>query len=194
MKSRSSVITGVLIAIAAFFAIPAAAQIQQPQPSQNQAPQIELSDDELKIFMDAAMNAQAVQAESQQEMIAIVEKEGIGVETYNEIMQAKQMGQSVEDLDVSEEDAAGFENAEKQIMEIEEQMGEKLVHAVQEKGMDMDRFQEINMAIQQDPELQQRAQQMIQEMQMQQQMQQQPEQQQQGQEQNRDEDQDQDQN
>ncbi|TVQ72804.1 MAG: DUF4168 domain-containing protein, partial [Balneolaceae bacterium] len=97
---------------------------------------------------------------------------GIEVSTYNEIMQAQQMGQPIEDLGVTESDIEKFESAQEQIQEVEARMERDLAQAVEEEGMEMERFQEINMAIQQDPELQQRAQQMIQEIQMQQQPQQ----------------------
>ncbi len=162
-----SIATGIIAFAFAFFAIPAQAQFEMPP--QEAPPQIEVSDDELELFIDASMNAQTVQAESQQEMIAIVDEEGIEVSTYNEIMQAQQMGQSVEELEISAEDVEKFESAHEQIQEIEERMERQLAQAVENEGMEMERFQEINMAIQQDPELQQRAQQKIQEAQMQQQ-------------------------
>lgn len=168
MKSQT-MFTGMLVAAFALFAIPAEAQFQQPPQD---APQVDVSDEELETFVDASMNAQSVQAESQQEMVAVVDEEGIGVETYNEIMQAQQMGQSVEELDIPAEDIEKFESASEQIQEIEQDMEEKLAFAIEEEGMDMSRFQEINMAVQQDPELQQRVQQLIQETQMQQQPQQ----------------------
>lgn len=173
MKSQS-IFTGIIAAVFAMFAMPAEAQFQQPP--QDQAPQIEVSDEELQVFVDASMNAQTVQAQSQQEMVAIVDDEGIDVQTYNEIMQAQQMGQSTDELDVSAEDMEKFETAFEKIEEIEQEMEADLTEAIEDEGMDMDRFQEINMAVQQDPELQQRVQQMIQEAQMQQ-GQQQPQQQ-----------------
>ncbi|MFO8030177.1 MAG: DUF4168 domain-containing protein [Cyclonatronaceae bacterium] len=169
MKSQSIAI-GIIAAVFAFFAVPAQAQFEMPE--QEAPPEIEISDEELELFIDASMNAQSVQAESQQEMITIVDEEGIEVSTYNEIIQAQQMGQSMEDIEVSAEDLEKFERANEQIQEIEEQMERQLSEAVEEEGMEMERFQEINMAIQQDPSLQQRVQQMIQETQMQQQQQQ----------------------
>lgn len=173
MKSQS-IAFGMIVAIWAIFAVPAQAQFEMPE--QEAPPQIEVSDEELELFIDASMNAQSVQAESQQEMISIVDEEGIEVNTYNQIIQAQQTGQSMEDIDVSAEDIEKFERANEQIQEIEEQMERQLTEAIEEEGMEMERFQEINMAIQQDPSLQQRVQQMIQETQMQQQQQpQQPE-------------------
>lgn len=168
MKSQF-IAVGMIAAVFTFFTVPVQAQFQMPP---QEAPQIEVSDEELELFIDASMNAQSVQMESQQEMISIVDEEGIEVSTYNEIMQAQQMGQPLEDLGVTESDIEKFESAHEQIQEVEVRMEREIAQAVEEEGMEMERFQEINMAIQQDPELQQRAQQMIQEIQMQQQPQQ----------------------
>ena len=170
MKSQF-IAVGMIAAVFAFFSVPVQAQFQMPP---QEAPQIEVSDEELELFIDASMNAQTVQMESQQEMISIVDEEGIEVSTYNEIMQAQQMGQSLGDIGVSASDIEKFERAQEQIQEVEVRMERNLAEAVEEEGMEMERFQEINVAIQQDPELQQRAQQMIQEIQMQQQPQPQP--------------------
>ncbi len=171
MKMQS-IFVGMITIAFAFFAVPAEAQFEQPQPDAQ--PQIDVSDDELQSFVDASMSAQAVQAESQQEMVAVVDEEGIDVQTYNDIMQAQQMGQSTEELDVSADDMEKFESAFEQIQEIEQEMEAELTGAIEGEGMDMDRFQEINMAVQQDPELQQRVQQMIQQEQMDQGQPQQP--------------------
>lgn len=166
MKSQS-IATGIIVFVFAFFAIPAQAQFEMPP--QEAPPQIEVSNDELELFIDASMDAQTVQAQSQQEMIAVVDEKGIEVSTYNEIMQAQQMGQPVDDLEITAEDLEKFESAHEQIQEIEVKMERQLSQVIEDNGIPMERFQEINMAIQQDPELQQRAQQMIQEAQMQQQ-------------------------
>ena len=172
MKSKT-LIAGMIAGCFAFFAMPVDAQFQQPP--EDAAPQIDVSDEELQLFVDASMNAQTVQAASQQEMVAVVDEEGIDVNTYNEIMQAQQMGQDMDELDVSSDDLEKFEDAFEKIQVIEQEMEADLTQAIEEEGMEMERFEEINMAIQQDPELQQRVQQMIQEAQMQQQPPQQPE-------------------
>ncbi len=170
MKFQSLLIA-MMIAVFAFFSVPAEAQFEQPQ---QQAPEIEVSDEELEAFVDASMGAQAVQAEAQQEMVDIVDEEGIDVQTYNDIMRAEQTGESADDLEVSADDMENFERAFEQVQEIEEEMEADLSQAIEAEGIDMDRFQEINMAIRQDQELQQRVQQMIQEQQMQEGQPQQP--------------------
>ncbi|MEX0662312.1 MAG: DUF4168 domain-containing protein [Balneolaceae bacterium] len=137
---------------------------QQENPMQQQEPatQIEVSDEELENFVDVSSELQEVQMGSQQEMIAVVEEEGLSVEVYNMIAEAEQTGQSTDDLEVSSEDLENYERASEQIAEMEQEIEPELEQIIEENGMEMDRFQEINMALQQDPELQQRIQQMMQ--------------------------------
>ncbi len=141
------------------------AQFQQPQPQDLP----EVTDNELKSFVDASMKAQQIQSEAQIEMIAIVQEEGLEVETYNKILQGLQMGQSAEEMEVSDSDVEKFEAASELIGEIEEELEIMLIAAIEDEGIELQRFQEIFMAVQTDPGLQQKMQQMIQESQMQQQ-------------------------
>ncbi|MEX2641369.1 MAG: DUF4168 domain-containing protein [Balneolales bacterium] len=135
---------------------------------QDQMPQIEVSDDELQSFVNIAVEARQIQSESQMEMLAVVEDEGIEVETYNQIAQGLQTGQSQDEIDVTPEDMDKFNRASESIGEIEQEMEQTMASAAEEEGINMERFQEINMAIQQDPELQQRTQQLMQDSGMQQ--------------------------
>lgn len=145
------------------------AQDQQPMdgPTQDQIQQpsvdVNVSDDELELFVDTAVRAQEVQMEAQQEMMAVVEQEGIDVQTYNQIAEAQHTGQSTDELDVSSEDLDKFTSASEQIDIIEQESQEQVTSAVEENGLEMDRFQEINMAVQQDPDLQQKVQSILQE-------------------------------
>lgn len=138
------------------------AEQTQPEFNQDQAAEVDLSDEEMEQFVEAIVKAQELQMESQEEMMDIVEGEGISVEMYNQITQAQQMGQSEEDIDASAEDMQNYNNALEKIMEVEERLEPQMVEAIEETGMDMERYQEINMAVQQDPELQQRIQQELQ--------------------------------
>ncbi len=141
-----------------------AQQQQQPMDGQMQGqmqqPTIdtEVSDDELDLFLDASARAQEVQMGYQQQMIAIVEEEGIEVETYVQIAEGLQMGQAEEDLNVSEDDMEKFNRASASIEEVGQEMDNQLETAIEDEGMSIERFQEINMALQQDPGLQQRLQ------------------------------------
>lgn len=139
-----------------------AAQPQQQQPMEGmmQQPDVDtdVSDEELDLFLDAANKAQEIQMGFQQQMISIVEDEGIEVETYIQIAEGLQMGQSEEEIDVSQDDMEKFQRASSTIEEVGQEMDQQLEGAIEEEGMSMDRFREINMAIQQSPDLQQRIQ------------------------------------
>lgn len=117
--------------------------------------------------MDASIKAQHIQTETQIEMIAVVEEKGLEVETYNEIIQGLQMGQSPEEMDISAEDVERFEEASEIIGDIERELETQLITAIEDEGIDLERYQEIFAAIQASPDLQQKMQQMIQEAQMQ---------------------------
>lgn len=146
-----------------FSTIPVQAQFEQPAPPEDLP---EVTDGELKIFVDASMKAQQIQTEAQMEMIGIVESEGLDVDTYNTILQGMQMGQSAEDMEISKSDIESFESASALIGDIEMEMEEQLIAAIEEEGLELQRFQQIFMSIQSDAALQQKMQEYIQEAQM----------------------------
>lgn len=155
-----SVITLILF----FTAATAQAQFPPPEPQQEIS---EVTDAELQLFVDASVKAQQIQTESQMEMIAIVQEEGLEVDTYNQILQGLQNGQSPDEMEVSSTDVEKFHTASELIGEVEQDMETKLIAAIEDEGLELDRFQQIFMAIQSDPGLQQKMQQMIQQSQMQ---------------------------
>lgn len=132
----------------------------QFQPGQS-ASNIEVSDEELEKFTEVSMVAQEIQMGSQQEMMEIVEDEGLDVETYNLIAEARFNGQDESELDISSEDLEKFDAASEEIESSQAGVEAEMSEAIEAEGMEMERFMEINRAIQQDQELQQRIQQMM---------------------------------
>lgn len=133
---------------------------QQFQPNQNPV-DIDVSDEELETFAEISMVAQQIQMGSQQEMLAAVEEEELDVQTYNTIAESRFNDQSDSDLDVSDEDIEKFEAASQKIEGMQADVESDMMDAVEAEGMEMNRFMEINAAIQQDQKLQQRIQQMM---------------------------------
>lgn len=130
---------------------------------QQSAPDVDLSDEEADVFTDAIMNAQKIQMQAQQKMVGIIQDEGLDVETYQKIAKASQMGQSPEESGASESDIEKFENANEAMEEVQKEIQDQIAQAVNDAGMEMERFQNINRAIQQDPELQKQIQEKMQE-------------------------------
>lgn len=133
---------------------------EQFQPGESSA-NIDVSDAELEKFVEVSSTVQEIQMESQMEMVAIVEEEGLEVETYNQIAEVRHLGEDEDQLNVSTEDMEKFESASESIAVIEQDLENKMEAAMEEEGMEMQRFMAINTALQQDPSLQQRVREMM---------------------------------
>jgi hypothetical protein len=147
----------------------------QQMPPNAQAAELEVSDEELESFVNASGILQEIQMNKQQEMIAVVEDEGLEVDTYNQIAQARFMGEPEEELEISPEDREKFDNAYAVISDMEAEMEKEMASALEDEAIDYERYQTINIALRQDPALQQRVQSLMQESFMQEQPQPEPE-------------------
>ncbi|MDR9419951.1 DUF4168 domain-containing protein [Gracilimonas sp.] len=134
----------------------------QPQFEPNQqTADIEVSDEELEKFAEVSIAAQQIQMQSQQEMMTIIQEEELDVQTYNIIAESRFNGQSDDSLDVTEEQLEKFDSASTKVEDVQQRVEGEMMETIENEGMDTDRFMEINMALQQDQELQQRVQQIM---------------------------------
>jgi hypothetical protein len=139
------------------------------QFQQQQTAAADVTDEELEQFIQVSSAVQGVQMEAQMQMVAIVEDEGLDVDVYNQIAEVRFTGQDESGLNVSSEDMEKFERAAEAISEIELEVESEMTEAIEAEGMERERFMEINMALQQDPALQQRIQEKMMEHQLDQQ-------------------------
>ncbi|WP_185958419.1 DUF4168 domain-containing protein [Fodinibius sediminis] len=137
-------------------------QQQSPNPMgqlQQPAPDIEVSDEEAETFVDAAMGAREVQMKARETMIGVIESEGLNIETYQKIAQSNQMGQQAQDsTNISDEQMEKFQNVSDSLQQVQGEIQQEVIAAVEEAGMEIQRFQQISQAAQQDPELRQKIQ------------------------------------
>ncbi|MCC5933544.1 MAG: DUF4168 domain-containing protein [Candidatus Cyclonatronum sp.] len=139
------------------FGLTAVALAQIPNPQMPaQMPNVEVSDEEMKSFVEITMDAQQIQMEAQTEMIEMVEEAGITVERFNEILTGMQNGQSQADMGMDDEEMKRFDDVLDELESVQEKVEGQIVEVIESKGMELDRFQEINFAIQMDPELQEK--------------------------------------
>lgn len=124
-------------------------QMQRPQPAKD------VSDEELKTFVKISQKLGKVREGSQEEMMGILESEGMDPERYTQIMQDQRSGQG-STLDVSDEEMGRFQNAQKKLREIQVGNQDKMIGIIKDHGMTTQRFQSIQMGIQQDPKLRKR--------------------------------------
>ncbi len=137
---------------------------QQSNPMaqmQQSAPDVDVSDEEAATFADAAMNAQQVQMQAQKQMMGIIQDEGLDIQTYQKIAQSKQMGQG-DSTQFSDSEMEKFDAATSSIQELQTEIRDSVTKAIEDAGMEMQRFQDISRAAQQDSALQMQIQQQIQ--------------------------------
>lgn len=139
------------------FSAVALAQMPVPNPQMPaQMPNIEVSDEEMKSFVEITMDAQQIQMDAQTEMIELVEEAGISVERFNQILTGMQNGQSQADMGMDEEEMKRFDDVLDELEAVQEKVEGQIIEVIESKGMELDRFQEINFAIQMDQELQEK--------------------------------------
>ncbi len=127
-----------------------------PPQMQQEMPDIEVSDSEMQQFVEVTFDAQRIQMDAQQEMVEMVEDAGLSVERFNQILTGMQQGQSQSDMDVEDEEMERFDGVIDELEVVQQKVEDDITKVIEDKGMEVDRFQEINMALQMDPELQQK--------------------------------------
>lgn len=136
------------------------AQMQQPQAQQAQPQQEVISNDDLEKFVSAAQEVEAINQSSQQEMANVVVKEDLTIQRYNEIQQAAQNPN--QETDASQTELQKCQTASLEIEKIQMKAQQKMQEKIVEKGLTVNRYQEIATAVQTNPELQKKLQTLMQ--------------------------------
>lgn len=144
--------------------ISAEAQQQAPQQqAPQQQPSVDVDSDEIERFANAFESVQKVQDEARDNMMQAIEEEGLDVETYNQAFRMQEQGSESEmSEDLSAEEQEKFEQADASIDEIEQEAQTDIEQAITDANLEVERFEELWVAIQQDPELQQQVQEALQ--------------------------------
>lgn len=120
------------------------------------------SDEELEKFAASVTQVMTIQQQGQAEMISIIEDHEMTVERFNEIMtQTQEM--PLEEVEATEEEKEIYQEVIKEIDEIQIELEARLIEAIEEEGLSIEKYEEIMQEYQQNPELQQLIQEMLQE-------------------------------
>ncbi|MBE9129222.1 MULTISPECIES: DUF4168 domain-containing protein [unclassified Coleofasciculus] len=156
------------VALALWFvtsSLPAQAQTQAPTmpPQEQQAPASkQISDQELEQFASVIKQLQSIQETGEVEMLEAVQRSGLSPERYLEILRGQSNTETQPTSEVTDEEQQNFEQARNRLIEIQQMMQSKMQQAVEAEGLNVERFEEILVAIQQNPTLQQRVEQLLQ--------------------------------
>lgn len=169
MKGTALSLMMVFFTASAFGQIPQRGQ-QQRQPQnrmpqqgqQQQQPTPDLSDEELKTFLQVSDEVNTLQAELQENVKGMAEEEGLDMKTFQQMnmaqMQGQQQGGEDPMAEYSDEQQKSFEKVMGKAQKEQQKMRSKLEEIVEAKGMEMQEFQKMAQAIQTSQELQKRLQ------------------------------------
>lgn len=123
----------------------------QQLPPQQQQVREDFSDSELKQFIKANQGATAIQQQSQGEMVATIEEEGLDVNTFNEILTSAQNPE--QEVNASEDELNQFNKIAEKLQVIQKKTEEKIIKVIEKEGIDAEMYQEIMIAYQASPKV-----------------------------------------
>ncbi len=154
---NSKKIAGFILSLAFLVTLTTIAQTT-PYPEQNpQEPQeihVEVSDAEFEKFATAFQHVRALTMGAQQEMAEVVQKEGLEIQRFNEIHTAF-LNPEVE-VTTTPEEKHKHQNILKEIETIQVDIQKDMEDKIQEQGLTLQRFEQIAMKLETDPELQEK--------------------------------------
>ncbi len=141
-------------ALATFFSISYGFGVMAQQnpasaPQQNQQIETDFEDKELEQFASAAGKVVVIQQETEEKMIQAIEKEDLEITKFNEILMAQQ-NQQTDQLEATPEDLQKFDKAAAQVMKIQTEVQQEMVEAIQEEGLEPQKYEQILLAYQSD--------------------------------------------
>lgn len=139
---------------------PTEAQPASPVQAQPQ-PAAEVSSEDIEKFARAIAQLQTIQQETQTELLQIVEGQGLTPDRFNEIAEAQQNPEAATDVEISDEELQSFEQAANEITAVRQQTQTRFQEVVQAEGLEVEQFNQILAAVQQDPALQQEVEQIL---------------------------------
>lgn len=134
---------------------------QQQMQQQQQEPTTEVKDSELEQFATISQDVMQKNQDAQQQMLSIIEDEGMTGDRYQELQMAAANPNNGGKTDASDEEMKKKEKIDTKLQDIEQKLQDEQVAIVEKSGMSVDRYQEIAQAVQSDQELLQKFQKMV---------------------------------
>lgn len=114
-----------------------------------------VTNEELEQFASAVEQVQTLQQEMASDSQARVADSDMGEARFQELFQAQQSGSEPENP-ATDAESQEFDEIIAELQQIQQQSNQRMVEAVQDEGLDVQRFNEIARAVQQDQNLMQR--------------------------------------
>ncbi|WP_018476531.1 DUF4168 domain-containing protein [Pontibacter roseus] len=162
-KLKATAMAGLIVGL---FSFSGTAFAQQTNPSQKATPPAtqqqgqNISDADLRLFVDASTRLMDLQKENEKVMMVILEEEKLSIDKFNTLAQAHQQ-QKLAEAEGTAEEKAAFNKAVQRMMQLQPDIEKNMQQAIQKDGMTMERYEQIMLAYQQDPAVQAKVQKMM---------------------------------
>jgi hypothetical protein len=133
----------------------------QPQSPIQQAPKAQVSQAELQKFANAVKKLQPIQQNALSQITTAIKQQNLSEKRFGEIYQSKQSPQAQPTTKVTPEESKKFEQVRAKITQIQKSAQSKMEQTVKSEGLEIPRFNQIFLAIRQDPQLLQKVRQML---------------------------------
>lgn len=145
-----------------FLAAGANAVAQEPAEQPSLQARDDFSDNELKSFVKASKKITSIQMETEQKMVEAIENEGLTVDRFHQILD-QQRNPDTSATETSQNELKSFNNAAQAIILENKKVEEKMAASIEEEGIDVETYNQIMVAYQQNTGIQRRVDQMIKE-------------------------------
>lgn len=130
----------------------------EPAPSQSVVSSSDISDEELLSFVEASDAIRPIQLQVQEDIQGAIEDHGFTMERFQEVIMVFQNPEmDVEEFLTGDEEEA-LDKMEPVLMELEMNARDSMIDEISSNGLEVERYQQIFMALQQDPDLMERIQ------------------------------------
>ncbi|MDA3951551.1 MAG: DUF4168 domain-containing protein [Spirochaeta sp.] len=145
-----------VLALALLIPVATVGAQQAPPPGGD----VEVNDAELEQFVDALEEVRTIQQDIATEAETLVDDSTMERTRFEELLQASQGGQQMGDAP-TEAEQQEFAKLVQAIQTIQRESNQAMIAAVEDQGMDIQRYNQIAQAVQQDQELMQRIQELL---------------------------------
>ncbi len=128
--------------------------------AQDNASNIDVKDSELEEFANVYQQLMQRNQEIQQELIGMIEDEGLSIEKYQELREAD-LNPEAKTEETSQADLEKKEKIDGKIKELEPKIQKEQTELIEKSTLGSDRYNEIAMALQSDQSLQQKVQEIL---------------------------------
>ena len=160
-NSKAFTSTTLVLVSSVFLSLsPVLAQTVVPETVISQASESNISQSELQQFAKIIEKIYVIDNEKTQQIVQILQKEGMSVDRFNAIVKWKK-NQEAPTPPVSDSEMKNFEKVIAQIAPVQEQANVKIKEVFETQELEVERFNQILEAVSQDPKLQGQVQQIL---------------------------------